>query len=327
MSEAGEHNAMTSTRLQNLPVSFFSCVMGQAGLAIALQRAGELWAPLQPFGLLVGILSAAVFIALTGLYTAKLLKYRAEVVAELTHPVKMSFGATFSVSLVLLSVSFLASLPTLSFWLWALGSGLHLLFTLYVLSAWIHKENFDINHISPAWFIPVVGNILVPVAGVAHASAELSWFFFSIGLLFWIVLFTIIVYRMIFHNPLPDKLLPTLFILIAPPAVGFISYVRLTGDIDSFARVLYYGALFLTLLLFKELPRFVRLPFYLSWWAYSFPLAAMTVATLIMHTHVPSVFFTSLSWIMVVVLDLVILYLLARTLVAVSRRQICVEGH
>ncbi|WP_201345940.1 SLAC1 anion channel family protein [Thiohalobacter sp. COW1] len=318
---------MTSTRLQNLPVSFFSSVMGLAGLAIALQRAGELWAPLHPFGLLVAVLSALVFIALTGLYAAKLFRYRAEAVAELTHPVKMSFGATFSVSLVLLSVAFLSSQPALSFWLWAVGAGLHLVFTLYVLSAWIHKENFDINHISPAWFIPVVGNILVPVAGVAHASAELSWFFFSIGLLFWIVLFTIIVYRMIFHNPLPDKLLPTLFILIAPPAVGFISYIKLTGDIDSFARVLYYGALFLTLLLFKELPRFVRLPFYLSWWAYSFPLAAMTVATLIMQAHVPSAFFTFLSWIMVVVLDLVIVYLLARTLVAVTRKQICVEGH
>ncbi|BAZ93511.1 C4-dicarboxylate ABC transporter [Thiohalobacter thiocyanaticus] len=327
MSAAGEHNTMTSTRLQNLPVSFFSSVMGLAGLAIALQRAGELWAPLHPFGLLVAVLSALVFIALTGLYAAKLFRHRAEVVTELTHPVKMSFGATFSVSLVLLSVAFLSSQPALSFWLWAVGAGLHLVFTLYVLSAWIHKQNFDINHISPAWFIPVVGNILVPVAGVAHASAELSWFFFSIGLLFWIVLFTIIVYRMIFHNPLPDKLLPTLFILIAPPAVGFISYIKLTGDIDSFARVLYYGALFLTLLLFKELPRFVRLPFYLSWWAYSFPLAAMTVATLIMQAHVPSVFFTFLSWVMVVVLDLVILYLLARTLVAVSRQQICVEGH
>ncbi len=315
------------SRIQHLPVSFFSSVMGLAGLAIALQRAGDLWAPLYSFGLLVAFLAAAVFAVLVLLYGMKLMQYRSAVLEELSHPIKMSFGATISVSLVLLSVALIKLFPSVSYGLWALGASLHLLFTLYVLSSWIHKTHFEIQHISPAWFIPVVGNILVPVSGVAHGSIEISWFFFSVGLLFWMVLFTIIIYRMIFHHPLPDKLLPTLFILIAPPAVGFISYVKLNNGIDNFAHILYYSALFLTLLLFKELPRFIRLPFYLSWWAYSFPLAAMTVATLIMQAHMSSLFLYGLSWLLLIVLDAVILYLIARTLVAVSRKQICVEGH
>ena len=54
-------------------------------------------------------------------------------------------------------------------------------------------------------------------------------------------------YRM-FHAANPN-LLPTMFIMIAPPAVGFISYLNLVPDLDNFARVLYYSALFLTLLL------------------------------------------------------------------------------
>ena len=37
--------------------------------------------------------------------------------------------------------------------------------------------------------------------------------------------------------PLPERLLPTVFILIAPPAVGFIAYVRLTGGVDVFAQI------------------------------------------------------------------------------------------
>ena len=41
------------------------------------------------------------------------------------------------------------------------------------------------------WFIPVVGNIIVPIAGVDDAPAEVSWFFFSFGLIFWIALFTL----------------------------------------------------------------------------------------------------------------------------------------
>ncbi len=75
----------------------------------------------------------------------------------------------------------------------------------------------------------------------------------------------IIFNRIIFHMPLPVKLLPTLFILIAPPAVGFLSYINLTGELDAFAHVLYNFALFLTILLLSQLPRFARLPFFISW--------------------------------------------------------------
>ncbi len=315
------------SRLQNLPISFFSTVMGLSGLAIALQRAGGLWGPSTMLGDTVAVVSLLVFILLLVLYGLKTFRYPDVVAGELSHPVKMSFGATVTVSLVLLGISTLHLAPTASRALWVAGASLHLAYTLYALNSWIHKPDFDIKHISPAWFIPVVGNILVPIAGVGYANAEISWFFFSIGLLFWLVLFTIIIYRMIFHHPLPDKLLPTLFILIAPPAVGFISYVKLTGDLDAFGRVLYYGALFLTLLLFLQIPRLIRLPFYLSWWAYSFPLAAIAIATLLMHEMTQLGVFSVLAWIFLGILYAVVIYLIARTLYAISHGQICVEEH
>jgi tellurite resistance protein len=301
--------------------------MGLSGLAIALQRAGELWASSAALGNVVALLSLFAFALLVLLYGVKVVRYPEQVIGELTDPVKMSFGATITVSLVLLSITTLQLAPTISKALWMTGASLHLLYTLYALNTWIHKTDFEIRHMSPAWFIPVVGNMLVPVAGVIYASPDISWFFFSIGLLFWLVLFTIIIYRMIFHHPLPDKLLPTLFILIAPPAVGFISYVKLSGGLDGFGRVLYFSALFLTLLLFVQLPRFLRLPFYLSWWAYTFPLAAMTVATLVMHDLTQLPMYTFLAWLFLGLLCAIVLYLIVRTLYAVSRHQICVAGH
>lgn len=316
-----------NNRLENLPVAFFASVMGLGGLSVAMHRGGNLWGPLEAGGNVVAVAAVLVFLLLLGMYGAKTVRYPGAVREELTHPVKMSFGATISVSLVLLSVALLDMTPVLSRGLWVIGSALHLVFTLYVLGSWIHQASYDIQHISPAWFIPVVGNILVPVAGVVHANPEISWFFFSIGLLFWLVLFTIIIYRMVFHNPMPDRLLPTMFILIAPPAVGFISYLRLTDELDAFARVLYYSALFLTLMQLKELPRFLRLPFFLSWWAYSFPLAAVTVATLIMAEQVEWVLLDYLSWFLMGFLVLVIGFLVLRTLLAIMRRQICVDEH
>jgi tellurite resistance protein len=198
---------------------------------------------------------------------------------------------------------------------------------MQLAGVWIHHVHFEVGHLNPAWFIPAVGNVLVPVAGVALGYTEVSWFFFSIGMLFWVVLMTIIFYRMLFHHPLEQKLMPTLFILIAPPAVGFIAYVRLAGEIDAFSRVLYFSAAFLTLLLFTQLPRFLRLEFFLSWWAYSFPLAAISIASMVMFEQTGVVFYAWVGGALLILLTMVVILLMVRTAVAVWRHRICLPGH
>jgi len=317
----------TPARLKNFPVSWFAMIMGMSGLTIAWNRAESILGlgfKLSPFFL---PLTAALFVVLAAIYAAKVLKYPQEVLAEARHPVKVAFVPTISIALILLSTATLHECAELSFWLWTTGTLLHLSLTLYVLSSWIHHTKYEIAHLNPAWFIPVVGNILVPIAGMHHATAEISWFFFSLGLFFWPVLTAIIFYRLIFHGSLPERLMPTLFIFIAPPAVGFISYYNLIGGIDAFARVLYGVALFFTLLLFVQVKLFARLKFFLSWWAYSFPIAAITIATLIMARETGLALYSWLGGGLMVVLTAVIAMLLARTALAVARREICVEGH
>jgi len=313
------------SRLQNFPISWFAVVMGMTGFTIAWHRVeGLLGLPVKPSPILLW-LTITGFVALLMLYLVKALKYPGEVKAEFAHPVKLNFFPTISIGLILLSIALLPYSSSVSLILWSIGAVLHLTFTLYVLSAWLHQTHFEVAHISPAWFIPIVGNILVPIAGVQHASPEISWFFFSIGLVFWLVLLTIFFYRMFFHQPLPAKLLPTLFILIAPPAVGFISWFQLVGEVNAFGRVLYYIALFLTLMLMTQSSRFFRLEFFLSWWAYSFPMAAMTIATFVMYEQLQLVFFKWLGVALLGLLTALIAVLIGKTARAVRRRAICIE--
>jgi tellurite resistance protein len=329
ISVSGAERAFPEPRLKHFPVAFFSIVMGLAGVAIAWHKAQLVFGiPLDMAG---GMrwLAVGLFVLIAGAYLTKLARWPDAVVKELGHPIQLNFFPTISISMILLGVTLLHSMPTVAAVLWMLGTAVHLLFTLYVMGVWIHHEHFEINHINPAWFIPVVGNVLVPIAGVPLGYAELSWFFFSIGILFWLVLFTIIVYRMLFHHPLQDRLMPTFFILIAPPAVGFIAYAELTGilqsgGLDAFARVLYYSGLFLTLLLLSQLARFARLHFYLSWWAYSFPLAAIATATLIMYQLTGLLAFAIIGWFLLSLVTLVVVFLLFRTAQAMGMRSICV---
>ncbi len=313
------------SRLQNFPISWFAVVMGMTGFTIAWHRAETLFAmPVKPSPVLLG-LTITIFLVLAGFYLAKAVKYPDSVRAEFGHPVKLNFFPTISIGLILISIAVLPYSDSASLVCWAVGTLLHLTFTLYVLSVWLHHTHFEVAHINPAWFIPIVGNILVPIAGVQHASPEVSWFFFSIGLVFWLVLLTIIFYRMFFHHPLPAKLLPTLFILIAPPAVGFISWIQLTGEVDAFARILYYSAIFLTLMLMTQVRRFLRLEFFLSWWAYSFPMAAITIATFVMYHQLQLAFFKGLGVVLLLLLTVLIAVLAGKTAQAVRRRAICIE--
>ncbi len=313
------------SRLAHMPISMFGMVMGLAGFTIAMHKGEELLQWSHTASTVFTYITYGLFGILALAYFTKLLKYPGEVRAEFNHVVRLSFFPAISISLLLMSIVALSFNKTLSLWLWSIGAPIQLLFTLIILSNWIHHEKFQIHHSNPAWFIPIVGNILVPITGAALGYIQISWFFFSVGIIFWIVLLTILMNRYFFHAPTPGKLMPTLFIMIAPPAVGFISWHTLhPGGLDDMGHILYNFALFITLLLFFQAKRFITIPFGLPFWAYTFPIAAMTIATLIMQHVTGQVFYSYLAGFLFGFLSLLIAYLVVKTSIAMARGEICV---
>ncbi len=312
-------------RLQHMPVSLFAIVMGLAGTTIALEKLEHLWGWTVTPSAVLFWLSALAFGLISLAYLSKFVRHRQHVVAEFNHPIRMSFFPAMSIGMLLLAVAALARFPGASLYLWMVGSSVQLAFTLAILSNWMHHEKFQVQHSNPAWFIPIVGNILVPIAGVPLGFPEVSWFYFSIGLMMWTPLLTVLLNRFFFHPMIPSKLMPTLFILIAPPAVGFIAWVKLhNGVIDDTARILYYFALFTTLLLFTQMRFFWKLSFALPWWAYSFPMAAITIATSVMMEKVGGDLFRLLTPVLLALLVTLVTVLCFKTIQALLRGQICV---
>jgi len=316
---------MDRLRLQNFPISFFAPALGLAGLALAVLKSEQLFH--LPRGLTVVLigLAIAVFVVVGVIYLIKLILHRESVREEYVHPVKINFFPLIAKVLLVLSVVFLGLNVGASRWLWGAGLILNLVFGISILGAWISHEHFRIQHLSPAWLIPVVGNIIVPIAGVQHANPEISWFFFAVGVGWMVILTTVIFNRLLFHDPLPEKLIPTLFILFAAPAIAFISYYKLTESFDAFARILYYFALFVFILVFAQWRRLLKIRFYLSWWAYSFPLAAFTLATVLMFHVTGASFFRILAGGVLAVLAVLVAVLIVLTARAISGREICLE--
>jgi tellurite resistance protein len=95
---------------------------------------------------------------------------------------------------------------------------------------------------------------------------------------------TIAMYRLIFHDRVSAALAPTLFILLTPPSAGFLAYMQLNGgQLDVLSRTLFCLALFVAAALVGLAPVFLRARFSLSWWAFTFPSAALSMATLRYH--------------------------------------------
>lgn len=311
------------SQLEHYPVTFFAIVMGMSGLTMALHAFEQA----HGLGALASTLAYGATVAILGLvaffYALKSLRYPAAVRAEWNHPVRLAFFPAISISLLLVATLTLPRAPALAEGLWLIGMVLQGGLTIAVISGWIGHRAFQTPHLSPAWFIPAVGNVIVPVAGVQLGYLEISWYFMSVGLIFWIVLLTLVMNRLIFHDPMPGRLQPTLVILIAPPAVGFLAWVRLTGEIDAIARILMNGAYLFTLLVAVQLPRIVKLPFALSFWALSFPFAAVTIASFLYADMTGSATHRLFGNALMVVLAVIIVALVHRTQRALRAGEIC----
>ena len=311
-------------RLKFFPVMMYAIVMGLSGLTITYQKAA-LWLNFPHIiGELLMYVTSAVFIVVSYIYLKKFFKYKGAVKNEFSHPVRINFFAAISISMLMLSIIYKESYPLISALFWYPGTLLHFYLTMHTISFWIN-ENQQLDHSNPAWFIPVVGNVLVPVAGIGFVNLGLLMYFFSVGMFFWIILFAVILNRIIFHNQMAVKFMPTLFILIAPPAVGFIAYFKMFGVIDVFALMLFNMAVFFTLLVAFMYKNFIKIKFFISWWAFVFPLAAMAISSMLMYTQQKHLSLLLFSYLMIAVVTIVVSIVIYQTLLHIKKEEICIK--
>jgi tellurite resistance protein len=233
----------------------------------------------------------------------------------------MSFVPTATISLLLLATAGQDLVEGVATVLWWVGATGHLALTVIVLSAWFGRPDITLSQVTPAWFIPIVGNAVTPLAAPTLGSLDLAWFAFSVGLVFWLGLLPLLLHRILLHEvPLPAKLLPTLAIFIAPPAVAMLSWQALTGETrDPVSRILHSVAVMFTLLLIAQVARLHTIPFAVTYWAYSFPLAAVATASIAMAAALESTVYDVLAVFLLGLTTLVVTVVGALTLRALAR--------
>jgi len=311
-------------RLKFFPIMMFAIIMGMGGLSITYEKAGAWLGFPHIIGQVLTYLTTGLFFVIALVYIAKYIKYPQAVKNEFNHPIRINFFAAISISMLMLAIMYKEINTTISMAFWYPAVALHFFLTMHTIKNWINN-NQELAHSNPAWFIPIVGDVLVPVGGVGYASNGVLMYFFSVGMFFWIVLFAIILNRIIFHHQLAVKFMPTLFILIAPPAVGFLAYFKLYHELDAFAIFLFNMALFFTILIAFMYKNFMKIKYFISWWAFVFPVAAMAISAMLMFhlTKDPTMMY--LSYVMVAVVTVVISIVIYHTIVNMTKHEICIQ--
>jgi tellurite resistance protein len=166
MSEIMAPAAPLKLPLDYLPVGFFGSVMGLTGLSVSWRLAyaghgGPVW--VSCVAPAIGVLAVMTFVALLAGYAVKLLTALEAVKAEFNHPIGGNLFGTISISMLLLPIVLAPYSLILAQALWGLGAVTVILFAWFIVSRWM-SERQQAAHATPAWIIPVVGLLDVPLA-------------------------------------------------------------------------------------------------------------------------------------------------------------------
>jgi len=152
--------------LDYFPAGLFGSVMGLTGLSVAWRIAYSAYhVPIWPSSL-IAIIAVADFILVSVAYVLKLVTVPRSVITEFRHPITGSLFGTIFVSMLLLPLilaSYSLFVARIVWWIGAIGM---ISFAFVIVGRWLGDKQ-HVLHATPAWIIPVVGVLDLPVG---HAS-------------------------------------------------------------------------------------------------------------------------------------------------------------
>jgi tellurite resistance protein len=227
------------------------------------------------------LIAALVWAALVVLYGAKWSFARSEAAAELDHPVQCCFVGLIGVSTSMISLAVQPYFLALAELLFVAGALFTLAFALW-RTGLLWRGERDPGATTPVLYLPLVAGAFVTATAAATLGyPDLGQLAFGAGLFSWLAIESVLLQRLYTAAPLPPALRPTLGIQLAPPTVGAVAYLNVSGgSSDVLAHALVGYGLLQALLLFRMLPWILEQPFAPSYWAFTFGATALATAPL-----------------------------------------------
>lgn len=303
--------------IRHFSPAWFAAIMGTGGFANVLYLWSSFWPASKYLGILLAWLNALLFILFLIPWILRWFSHYDQLKQDLNHPVMGNFFVTMPVGTMILATNaalmgghflgqgfiFIAS------WIaWLIGITGALVLSIYVGYRSFTSEQTPPQALNFAWLITPVASIAIPLIGnplvgmlkqTGGAGAKtvllLNLSYYGIGFFLFLFIGAMVLSRLIQHSLPPAAMAPTFWITLGPVGVGAVSLMGLAdsakalgllASIDTayLLAAIFWGfgfwALGISLVLSWRYLKQGGIPFSLSWWAFIFPLAAYTMASL-----------------------------------------------
>ncbi|WP_162237835.1 MULTISPECIES: TDT family transporter [unclassified Microbacterium] len=259
-----------------LPLNLFAIPLGLAGLGGAWSAAStQLGASPIPAEVSFAI-ATLIWAGFTVVYLTGGLRRIASFTADLRHPLTGPFTAYIPVVAILLIAHYAPYLGDAAVWLILAATTVLAVIAAQLVAHWL-TASIERDALHPGYFLPVVaGSFIASIGFTSVAQHEAAIAAIGIGVFFWLVIGTIVMARLVTGAPLPPASRPALAILVTPPGTASVAWFAATGgSVDVIQEILGGIVLFMFLVQLALLPGYLRAPFTMQYWVFTFPAAVL----------------------------------------------------
>lgn len=245
-----------------------------SGLMLGLAALGNLLGPYSG-GLRysLGVISALIFISLI----IKVILFPKALTEGFSSPVVASIFPTFTMGGMLLSTYIRPYLPSLAFALWVLSLVINALIIVVFTKTYV--VNFAIKKVFTSYFVMYVGIVVASVTAPLYGLETLGQMIFWFGLIVYSIWLPVVCYRVFKVKEIPEPAKPIAIIFAAPASLLLAGYLS-SFPVKSMGMVGFLGvlAILMTIFALSQMPKMLRLPFYPSYSAFTFPFVISAIA-------------------------------------------------
>ncbi|PIN12761.1 hypothetical protein CDL12_14627 [Handroanthus impetiginosus] len=141
---------------------------------------------------------------------------------------------------------------------------------------WFTTEKRFLSMVAnPTSQLSAMGNFVGAWAAARMGWKESSLCLFTLGLRHYMVVFITLYQRLSGANRFPPMLRPVFFLFVAAPSTASLAWSSVSGSYDMPCKLLFFSVLICRPTLFKKSMK----RFNIAWWAYSFPVTFLALAS------------------------------------------------
>lgn len=254
--------------IKKVPVPLCGVMLGFAALGNLLQSYGE------GIRSLCGIVAAFLLV----LVLLKLVMYPQMIKEDMKNPIMASVAGTLPMALMLLSTYVKPVIGGAAKYIWFFAIGLHIVLIVYFTVKFIFK--LQLPKVFASYYIVYVGIAVAAVTAPAYEQLGIGAAAFWFGFVTLIALLVLVTMRYVKCPEVPEPAQPLICIYAAPTSLCIAGYVQsVTPKSKTFLLAMLAVATVLYIFAIVKAVGYLKLKFYPSYAAFTFPFVISAIAT------------------------------------------------